>query len=157
MILRLARRFFFGETTFNGLQEMSKPSQFFVVGTACTGLETLYQELTTQLGPSHAGLNEKHIRTVVDCVIRGKIAEDTVFSIYDKAPECFVDKSHPNLWLAEKLLARHPRALMLAIRPPDRNLEAVVKQMTRSAACRKWCAAETFGSLPFLRQITITC
>jgi GR25 family glycosyltransferase involved in LPS biosynthesis len=121
--------------------------RFFVVGTGCTELEQLYHLLVTQLGNDWQGLNEKHVRAVVDCAIRGKTSIDAVFAIYDAHHSHFVDKSHPNIWLAEKLMERYPSAVFVAMRPRDQEIGHVLRLMLRSTSCKKWC--QHFGNLPF--------
>lgn len=52
------------------------------------------------------------------------------------APRNFVDKSHPNIWLAEDLAANLPDALFLGI---QRGVFATVSSMLKHSGVRKWC------------------
>lgn len=51
------------------------------------------------------------------------------------APRLYVDKSHPNLWLAELLASRMPEAYFLGI---ERNPYAVVASMLQHAGVLHW-------------------
>lgn len=51
------------------------------------------------------------------------------------APRRLVDKSHPNIWLAEALLAAFPQAAFLAI---QREVYATVASMIRLAPVKAW-------------------
>jgi hypothetical protein len=50
-------------------------------------------------------------------------------------PRHYVDKSHPNLWLAEKLCNEFPEARFIAI---SRRLEGTVASMLKHAGVRRW-------------------
>lgn len=50
-------------------------------------------------------------------------------------PRHYIDKSHPNLWLAEKLAAEFPEARFIAIR---RRLEGTVASMLKHDGVRRW-------------------
>jgi len=52
------------------------------------------------------------------------------------APRNFVDKSHPNIWLAEDLAANLPDALFLGI---QRGVFATVSSMLKHSGVRRWC------------------
>ena len=52
------------------------------------------------------------------------------------APRHYLDKSHPNIWLAEKLSASFPQARFVCIR---RNPYAVVASMLKHPGVLRWC------------------
>ena len=51
------------------------------------------------------------------------------------APKLYMDKSHPNIWLAEKLKASFPRALFIGI---ERNPYATVASMMKHKGVTAW-------------------
>ena len=51
------------------------------------------------------------------------------------APKLYMDKSHPNIWLAEKLKASFPRALFIGI---ERDPYATVASMMKHKAVAAW-------------------
>jgi hypothetical protein len=53
-------------------------------------------------------------------------------------PRHYVDKSHPNLWIAEKLADEFPEARFIAIR---RRLQGTVASMLKHAGVRRWAEA----------------
>jgi hypothetical protein len=62
-------------------------------------------------------------------------------------PKHYVDKSHPNLWLAESLADEFPEALFVAI---WRTLEATVASMLKHDGVRHWVEAWDGGVNRFL-------
>lgn len=128
-------------TTFNP----ATADRVFVVGTACTELEQLYQELLA--AGKWTGLNENHMRVVSDYAIRGRVSEKVVLDVYDKCTAPFIDKCHPNLWMADNILRHWPKSIIFTMRPAEKHYNQVLNLMVRSTSCKKWC--QTFAGLPY--------
>ena len=122
--------------------------QIFIVGTACTHLQQLYKEAISLIEGA-TPLAERNMKIVADCVVRGSVPPEKVIKLYRDlaASRTFVDKSHPVLWLTEKLIAALPNAIFIAMRPADKDLNHVVHLMTRNVGCKQWC--RSFDSVKF--------
>ncbi len=59
------------------------------------------------------------------------------------APKFYLDKSHPNLWLADRLVAAFPDCSFLGI---ERSPLATVSSMLQHDGVRRWC--ETWRDFP---------
>ena len=119
------------------------PFKIFIVGTGRSGTHWLGHILAAY--PSLNVMVEKPpiFPWVVDMARRPEL-ETRLFpklvrryraEHYLVLPMHYVDKSHPNLWLAERLAAEFPEARFVAIR---RGIEATVASMMAHEGVRRW-------------------
>lgn len=86
------------------------------------------------------------------------------------SPRLYIDKTHPNIWLAEKLKRAFPKALFIGIeRNPYATVASMMKHAGVSAWHRRWQEfpipnrflgitseiAETYDSVPFASQCAL--
>lgn len=124
----------------------SEQSKIFIVGTGRSGTHWLARSL------KQSGLScsmEKHIMMVSSAIIFNNYDKpevwDEIVKTYKEEP-CKIDKSHPLLWVVEKLLKDLPDSKFIAI---IRNRDDVVKSMMKHAGVISWCSDYKKHNIPF--------
>ena len=119
------------------------PYKVFVVGSGRSGTHWLGYILESY-PDNHVTVEEKPVYPWVEKMAQYPEREAELFPKLAKRyraehravlPKHYVDKSHPNLWLAEKLTAEFPEARFVAI---YRRLEGTVASMLKHAGVRNW-------------------
>jgi len=119
------------------------PYKVFVVGSGRSGTHWLGHILDSH-PQVHATVESEPVFSWVVEMARDPAAEAALFPKLIRRyraehrsvlPRHYVDKSHPNLWLAEKLADAFPEARFVAIR---RLLEGTVASMLKHGGVRRW-------------------
>lgn len=147
----------------------------FVIGTGRSGTHWLGyslgshpEVLATVEGRPMFGLST---RMALNPTLEGKLFWRLVMAyklqLLRAAPRLYVDKSHPNIWIAEKLQKAFPQALFVGIeRNPYATVASMMKHGGVSAWHRRWREfpipnrflgitheiADTYDSIPFASQ-----
>lgn len=157
---------------------MSTVHPVFVIGTGRSGTHWLSYSLgnhpevrvTVETEPIF-GLST---RMALDETLEDRLFKKLVllykWQIFKSAPRLYVDKTHPNIWLAEKLKQAFPQALFVGIeRNPYATVASMMKHKGLSAWHRRWREfpvpnrflgispehAEEYDSIPLASQCAI--
>lgn len=136
-----------------GLRRLWKPAldPVFILGTGRSGTHWLAQSLvghpelavTLEVPPRFGWSTAMALNPSLRARLQPKLIRNLRFATRRWAPRRLVDKSHPNLWLAEALLAAFPQATFLAI---QREVYATVASMIRMGPVKAW--HETWRQYP---------
>lgn len=150
----------------------------FVIGTGRSGTHWLGYSLgnhpevraTVEAQPMFGLATSMALNASLEERLFGRLVQAYRWELFKSSPRLYVDKSHPNIWLAEKLKMAFPQALFVGI---ERNPYATVASMLRhkgvSAWHRRWREfpvpnrflgithelAERYDSLPLAAQCAI--
>ena len=150
----------------------------FVIGTGRSGTHWLGYSLgdhpevqaTIEVHPMFMLSTRMALNPSLEDELFGKLVRVYCRQIFRSAPKLYLDKSHPNIWIAEKLLRAFPRALFVAIeRNPYATVSSMMKHEAVSAWHKRWREfpipnrflgiteeiAKTYDSIPFPSQCAI--
>lgn len=115
----------------------------FVLGTGRSG--THWLGFTLEAHPEiHATIEERPAFTWSTEMALNPKSEERLYGllvliykwqVFNSAPKLFLDKSHPNIWIAEKLKRSFPKALFVGI---ERNPYATVASMLKHRGVLDW-------------------
>lgn len=115
----------------------------FVIGTGRSGTHWLGYALgdhpevraTIEVHPIFGFSTEMALNSSLEDQMFDRLVEAYQAQLLKSAPKLYVDKSHPNIWLAEKLKQAFPSALFVGI---ERNPYATVASMMKHPAVSAW-------------------
>lgn len=115
----------------------------FIIGTGRSGTHWLARSLvnhpelavTLEVPPRFGWSTSMALNPALRPHLQTKLIRNLRFSTRRWAPRRLCDKSHPNLWLAEALLAAFPQSTFLAI---QREVYGTVASMIRMGPVRAW-------------------
>lgn len=108
-------------------------NKVFIVGTACTALNEVYQHLVRR--HKLVGCKNTHMEKVNHFIVQGQGASLDIIRLY-RGEQAQLDKCHPLLWMVEELAREFPDASFVAMK---RDLNATVNQMTKLSGVTRWC------------------
>ncbi|MEB3265094.1 MAG: sulfotransferase [Cyanobacteriota bacterium] len=119
------------------------PDPVFIIGTGRSGTHWLAEALighpelkvTLEVPPRFPWATAMVLDPGLQPRLLPKLIRNYRFAARRWAPRRLVDKSHPNLWMAEALQAAFPQATFLAI---QREAYATVASMIRMAPVKAW-------------------
>ncbi|QBG46593.1 sulfotransferase [Verrucomicrobia bacterium S94] len=115
----------------------------FVIGTGRSGTHWLGYSLGNH-PEVRATVEDKPMFNLSTRMALNPALEDKLFKplvraykwqLFKSAPRLYMDKTHPNIWIAEKLLEAFPNALFLGI---ERNPYATVASMMKHGGVSAW-------------------
>jgi len=117
----------------------------FVMGTGRSGTHWLGQSLgnhpeiraTVEQQPMFDLATTMALNPSLEKTLFEKLTRAYKWQLLKSAPRLYLDKTHPNIWLAEKLKAAFPHALFVAI---ERNPYATVASMLKHEGVLAWHA-----------------
>jgi hypothetical protein len=115
----------------------------FVIGTGRSGTHWLGEALaehpeiraTIEVDPMFSWVRDMAMNPATQSSLLHKLTTAYEHQLRKSAPRHYLDKSHPNLWIAEDLLAAFPDALFLGI---ERNPFATVASMMKHPQVAGW-------------------
>jgi hypothetical protein len=126
-----------------GLSEERSNRPIFVVGSGRSGTHWLGESLvghpeiraTIEVRPLFHWSRDMAMNPATRSYLLEKLIQAYRRQLRKSAPRHYLDKSHPNLWLAEDLLAAFPDALFLGI---ERNPFATVASIMKHRKVASW-------------------
>ena len=147
----------------------------FVIGTGRSGTHWLGYSLkghpeirvTIEAQPMFRLSTRMALNPTLETKLFGRLKLVYQWQLFRSAPQLYLDKSHPNIWIAERLKAAFPQSLFLAIqRNPYATVSSMMKHESVSAWHKRWREfplpnrflgitndlAPTYDSIPFPSQ-----
>lgn len=122
---------------------MRPPPPLFIIGTGRSGTHWLAETLSrhesldvaVEVQPRFRWSAEMALNPGREADLFWRLCLSYRFAQWTRAPRRVVDKSHPNLWIAERLTRAFPESQFLAIR---RGVYATVASMLRCPPVMEW-------------------
>jgi len=122
---------------------LSHTCPIFVIGTGRSGTHWLGQSLgnhpeiraTVEEQPMFDLATRMALNPALERTLFDKLVSAYKWQLLKSAPRLYLDKTHPNIWLAEKLRVAFRRALFLGI---ERNPYATVASMMKHDGVSAW-------------------
>ena len=150
----------------------------FVIGTGRSGTHWLGYSLgahpevcaTIETQPMFDLSTRMALNPELETTLFAKLVKAYKWQLFKSAPGLYLDKTHPNIWIAEKLKEAFPQALFIGI---ERNPFATVSSMKNHKGVSAWHArwkefpipnrflgistelAKTYESIPFAAQCAL--
>ena len=115
----------------------------FVIGTGRSGTHWLGYSLgnhpevraTVEMKPMFGLSTRMALDASLESQLFGKLKRAYQWQLLRSAPRLYLDKSHPNIWIAEKLKDAFPKSQFVAI---ERNPYATVASMMKHKGVSAW-------------------
>jgi hypothetical protein len=115
----------------------------FVIGTGRSGTHWLGQSLgnhpeirlTVEAPPMFGWSTTMALRPETESRLLQRLLRMYRWQLFRSAPRHYLDKNHPNLWIADKLKSAFPHALFIGI---ERNPYATVASMMKHQGVASW-------------------
>lgn len=147
----------------------------FVIGTGRSGTHWLGYSLvnhpevraTVEVQPMFSLSTRIALNPTLEGKLFGRLVAAYRWQLLKSSPRLFLDKSHPNIWIAEKLKGAFPKSLFVAIeRNPYATVASMMKHRGVSAWHKRWREfpipnrflgitpelADTYDTIPFASQ-----
>jgi hypothetical protein len=130
-------------SAFKYLLGISRTRPVFIIGTGRSGTHWLGQSLgnhpevraTVEEQPMFDLATKMALNPALEKTHFDKLVSAYKWQLLKSAPRLYLDKTHPNIWLAEKLKAAFRRALFVGI---ERNPYATVASMLKHEGVSAW-------------------
>lgn len=150
----------------------------FVIGTGRSGTHWLGYSLgnhpevraTIETQPMFNLSTRMALNSTLETKLIGRLIRAYKWQLIKSAPRLYMDKTHPNIWIAEKLKENFPQSLFVGIeRNPYATVASMMKHKGVSAWHKRWKEfpipnrflgittelADTYDSIPFASQCAI--
>lgn len=150
----------------------------FVIGTGRSGTHWLGYSLrdhseiraTIEVQPMFGWSTRMAIDPALEKQLFGRLVLAYKWQLLKSAPRLYLDKTHPNIWIAEKLKETFPRSLFVGIeRNPYATVASMIKHCGVSAWHKRWREfpvpnrflgitpelADKYDDIPFASQCAI--
>jgi hypothetical protein len=115
----------------------------FVIGTGRSGTHWLGYSLgnhpevraTVEVQPMFNLSTRMALNPTLEGKLFGRLVAAYRWQLFKSSPRIYLDKSHPNIWIAEKLKKAFPRSLFVGI---ERNPYATVASMMKHKGVSAW-------------------
>jgi hypothetical protein len=132
-------------STLKYLLGLSRTRPIFIIGTGRSGTHWLGQSLadhpevraTVEEQPMFDLATKMALNPALEKALFDKLVSAYKWQLLESAPRLYLDKTHPNIWLAEKLKATFRSALFVGI---ERNAYATVASMLKHSGVSGWHA-----------------
>ena len=119
----------------------------FVIGTGRSGTHWLGYSLgdhpevraTVEIQPMFGWSTRMALNSKLERKLFGRLVLAYKWQLLKSAPRLYLDKTHPNIWIAEKLKKAFPKSLFVGIeRNPYATVASMMKHKGVSAWHRRW-------------------
>jgi len=115
----------------------------FVIGTGRTGTHWLGYSLgnhaevraTVEVRPVFEWSTQMALNPDLESMLFGRLVRAYRWQLFRSVPRLYLDKTHPNIWIAEKLRKAFPQSLFIGI---ERNPYATVASMMKHEGVSAW-------------------